>query len=87
MPCRFRRIAVPSSTGNRKIDLAMAGLYDRFDDRFYQSHVNAWAIDPGRQTRKVLYNLYRLLNLIGDGSSGQAQRVVARLAANFPENP
>jgi len=65
----------------------MAGLYDRFDDRFYQYHVNACAIDPGHQTRKVLYKLYHVLNLFGDGYAEQAWRGVARLAADVPENP
>lgn len=65
----------------------MPGLPGSFDDRFYQSHVNAWAIDPGHQTRKVLYKLSHVLNLFGDGCAEQAWRGVARLAADFPENP
>ena len=40
----------------------MTELFDGVDDRFYHSRVSAGAIDPGCQTRKVLYKLYHVLN-------------------------
>ncbi len=68
--------------GDREADLAMTELFGGFDDRFYHSYVNAWAIDRGYQTRKVLYNLYHVLNhfnLFGGGYAGQAQDMVDSL--------
>jgi len=55
-------------------------------DRFYQSNVNAWAIDPHCQTRKVLYNLYHAPshdNLFGGGYAGRARRMVGGLATEI----
>ncbi|MEM9254079.1 MAG: fructosamine kinase family protein [Pseudomonadota bacterium] len=68
--------------GDREADLAMTELFGGFGDRFYQSYVNAWDIDPGYQTRKVLYNLYHILNhfnLFGGGYDRQAIDMMNRL--------
>ncbi|GAB5450813.1 MAG: fructosamine kinase family protein [Halioglobus sp.] len=72
--------------GDREADLAMTELFGGFDERFYQSYVSAWAIDPGYSTRKVLYNLYHVLNhfnLFGGGYAGQAQRMISSLLAEI----
>ncbi len=72
--------------GDREADLAMTELFGGFDERFYQSYVSAWAIDPGYSTRKVLYNLYHVLNhfnLFGGGYAGQAQRMIGSLLAEI----
>jgi fructosamine-3-kinase len=65
--------------GDREADLAMTELFGGFDDRFYQSYRHAWAIDPGYSSRKVLYNLYHVLNhfnLFGGSYAGQALGMV-----------
>jgi fructosamine-3-kinase len=70
--------------GDREADLAMTQLFGGFGDRFYQSYVSAWAIDPGYKTRKVLYNLYHVLNhfnLFGGGYATQAETMIEALIA------
>ncbi len=64
----------------------MTELFGGFDDRFYQSYRGGWDIDPGYATRKVLYNLYHVLNhfnLFGGGYAGQAERMVDSLLAEL----
>lgn len=70
--------------GDREADLAMTELFGGFDDRFYQSYRSCWDIDPGYATRKVLYNLYHVLNhfnLFGGSYEHQAQDMIDRLNA------
>jgi fructosamine-3-kinase len=70
--------------GDREADLAMTELFGGFSDRFYQSYRYSWDIDPGYTTRKVLYNLYHVLNhfnLFGGGYESQALGMVERLLA------
>lgn len=70
--------------GDREADLAMTELFGGFDDRFYQSYRHGWDIDPGYASRKVLYNLYHVLNhfnLFGGGYAGQAEGMVDSLLA------
>jgi fructosamine-3-kinase len=70
--------------GDREADLAMTELFGGFDERFYQSYRHSWPLDPGYQTRKVLYNLYHILNhynLFGGGYAAQAQGMIDRLLA------
>jgi protein-ribulosamine 3-kinase len=72
--------------GDREADLAMTELFGGFDDRFYQSYRQSWALDPGYKTRKVLYNLYHILNhynLFGGGYAGQAQSMIDHLLAEL----
>lgn len=68
--------------GDREADLAMTELFGGFDDRFYQSYRGTWDIDPGYTTRKVLYNLYHVLNhfnLFDGGYAAQAMDMIERL--------
>ncbi|KAA1189516.1 fructosamine kinase family protein [Pseudohalioglobus sediminis] len=70
--------------GDREADLAMTELFGGFGDRFYHSYRDAWDIDPGYATRKVLYNLYHILNhfnLFGGGYERQARDMIDRLLA------
>ena len=72
--------------GDREADLAMTELFGGFDDRFYQSYRSYWDIDPGYTTRKVLYNLYHVLNhynLFGGGYARQAQGMINELLSNL----
>jgi len=70
--------------GDREADLAMTELFGGFNDRFYQSYRHAWPYDAGFSTRKVLYNLYHVLNhynLFGGGYAAQAEDMIHRLIA------
>ena len=70
--------------GDREADLAMTELFGGFDERFYHSYRQSWSLDPGYETRKVLYNLYHILNhynLFGGGYAEQAQGMIDRLLA------
>ena len=70
--------------GDREADLAMTELFGGFSDRFYHSYRHAWPWDAGYETRKVLYNLYHVLNhfnLFGGSYAVQAQDMIHRLIA------
>jgi fructosamine-3-kinase len=72
--------------GDRETDLAMTELFGGFDERFYQSYRQSWPLDPGYETRKVLYNLYHILNhynLFGGGYAAQAEGMIDRLLAEI----
>lgn len=70
--------------GDREADLAMTELFGGFPGDFYAAYRAAWPLDPGYATRKVLYNLYHVLNhfnLFGGGYGSQAERMTERLLA------
>ena len=72
--------------GDREADIAMTELFGGFDDRFYQSYRGCWDIDPGYASRKVLYNLYHVLNhfnLFGGGYARQAGDMIERLLSHL----
>jgi fructosamine-3-kinase len=68
--------------GDRETDLAMTELFGGFGQQFYAAYRDAWALDSGYPLRKVLYNLYHILNhfnLFGGGYLSQAQSMIDRL--------
>jgi fructosamine-3-kinase len=68
--------------GDREVDLAMTELFGGFGTAFYQGYQAIYPIDPGFTKRKILYNLYHILNhynLFGGGYMGQADRMMAAL--------
>ncbi len=70
--------------GDREADLAMTELFGGFGNRFYDAYREAWPLAPGYSTRKVLYNLYHILNhlnIFGGGYLGQASSMIDRLLA------
>lgn len=70
--------------GDREADIAMTELFGGFGGDFYAAYNESWELDPGYRTRKVLYNLYHILNhlnLFGTGYLGQAQGMMGRLLA------
>lgn len=72
--------------GDREADLAMTELFGGFAPAFYQAYAEAWPLDPGYRIRKVLYNLYHILNhvnLFGTGYLGQAGRMTEQLLAEL----
>ncbi len=75
--------------GDREADLAMTELFGGFDPEFYRAYQAEFPLDGGYPQRKVLYNLYHILNhfnLFGGGYGDQAHRAIdqlCRMAANF----
>ena len=70
--------------GDREADLAMTELFGGFAGNFYAAYNEAWPLDSGYGVRKVLYNLYHILNhlnLFGDGYLSQSQSMIDRLLA------
>jgi fructosamine-3-kinase len=72
--------------GDREADLAMSELFGGFPDSFYAAYREAWPLTDGFEQRKVLYNLYHVLNhlnLFGSGYLRQAERMVATLLSEI----
>jgi fructosamine-3-kinase len=72
--------------GDREADLAMTTLFGGFGERFYRAYREQWPLDPGYGIRKILYNLYHVLNhanLFGGGYAGQAEGMMDRLLAEL----
>jgi fructosamine-3-kinase len=70
--------------GDREADLAMTELFGGFPEAFYAAYREAWPLDPGYETRKIVYNLYHILNhfnLFGGGYAVQAERMIGSLLA------
>ncbi|MDH3915188.1 MAG: fructosamine kinase family protein [Chromatiales bacterium] len=70
--------------GDREADIAMTELFGGFGADFYAAYGEAWPLDSGYQVRRLLYNLYHILNhlnLFGTGYLGRAQGMVDRLLA------
>jgi len=68
--------------GDRECDLAMTELFGGFGQDFYAAYRAAWPLDAGYATRKVLYNLYHILNhanLFGGGYARQAEGMMHKL--------
>lgn len=71
--------------GDREADLAMTELFGSFGPGFYEAYRREWPLDPGYERRRVVYNLYHVLNhlnLFGGGYGGQAERMMDRLLAD-----
>lgn len=72
--------------GDREADLAMAELFGGFPESFYAAYRAAWPLDAGFETRKILYNLYHILNhynIFGASYLDQARHMIERLAAEL----
>ncbi len=68
--------------GDREADIAMTELFGGFPEAFYQAYHDAYPLDEGYQVRKILYNLYHVLNhlnLFGGGYQQQAIGMMKRL--------
>ena len=48
--------------GHREVDLAMTELFGGFEPKFYAAYDEVYPRAPGYDQRKLLYNLYHLLN-------------------------
>lgn len=72
--------------GDREADLAMTELFGGFPERFYTAYQEALPFAVGYPQRRMLYNLYHVLNhlnLFGGGYRAQAERIIAQLLAEL----
>ncbi|MGD1948484.1 MAG: fructosamine kinase family protein [Leptolyngbyaceae cyanobacterium] len=70
--------------GDREVDLAMTELFGSFPNAFYEAYESAYPLADGYPARKILYNLYHILNhfnLFGGGYAAQANRMIQQLLA------
>jgi fructosamine-3-kinase len=68
--------------GDREVDLAMTELFGGFPSEFYRGYNEIFPVDAGYERRKILYNLYHILNhfnLFGGGYASQANRMIDQL--------
>ncbi len=68
--------------GDREVDLAMTELFGGFSPAFYQGYQEVWPLESGYERRKILYNLYHILNhfnLFGGGYDAQAEIMIQQL--------
>lgn len=70
--------------GDHEADIAMTELFGGFGQDFYAAYQAEYPLDSGYKTRKVLYNLYHILNhlnLFGSGYQHQAESMMDQLLA------
>ena len=72
--------------GDRETDLAMSELFGGFPPAFYAAYREAWPLSTGYPQRRMLYNLYHVLNhcnLFGGGYRQQAEHMISALLAEI----
>ncbi len=72
--------------GDREADIAMTELFGGFSRDFYEQYNDCWPLDAGYPIRKVLYNLYHILNhfnMFGGGYESQANGMCDQLLVNL----
>ncbi len=72
--------------GDRETDLAMTELFGGFAPQFYTAYNEAYPLSDSYSTRKMLYNLYHILNhlnLFGSGYLPQAQQMIDQLLSTI----
>jgi protein-ribulosamine 3-kinase len=72
--------------GDREADLAMTELFGGFSPDFYAAYREIYPVDQGYGTRKMLYNLYHILNhlnLFGSGYLRQAENMMGSLLSEI----
>ncbi|CAG1002083.1 putative ketoamine kinase [Burkholderiales bacterium] len=70
--------------GDPECDLAMAALFGGFSQNFYAAHAAAHPPRQGWVERRVLYQLYHVLNhfeLFGGGYARDARKMIGRLCS------
>ena len=68
--------------GDRETDLAFSEYFGGFPSDFYKGYRSEWPLSDGYKQRKILYNLYHVLNhvnLFGSGYAGSAQQMIRQL--------
>ena len=64
----------------------MTELFGGFPKTFYAAYNEAYPLDPSYKIRKILYNLYHILNhlnLFGQGYLNQAEDMMMKLSAEI----
>ncbi|MCP5242449.1 MAG: fructosamine kinase family protein [Burkholderiales bacterium] len=72
--------------GDREADIAMTELFGGFSGQFYSAYRHEYPLDSGYNIRKILYNLYHILNhlnLFGGGYRHQAEQMMGCLLAEI----
>jgi fructosamine-3-kinase len=72
--------------GDREADIAMTELFGGFPVNFYSAYRHDYPLDSGYNTRKVVYNLYHVLNhlnLFGSSYCRQAEQMMGILLAEI----
>jgi len=72
--------------GDRETDIAMTELFGGFNADFYKTYNDLFALDSGYKTRKILYNLYHILNhynLFGGDYARQAEKMTEQLLSDI----
>lgn len=72
--------------GDREADIAMTELFGGFNSDFYAAYNSTWRLDSGYSVRKMLYNLYHIINhfnLFGGGYLRQAESMTQRLLSEL----
>lgn len=72
--------------GDRETDIAMTELFGGFSADFYAAYQNNYPLDCGYKVRKIIYNLYHVLNhlnLFGNSYRAQAEHMIATLLAEI----
>jgi fructosamine-3-kinase len=72
--------------GDREADIAMTELFGGFSNEFYAAYQANFPLEPDYAIRKLMYNLYHILNhlnLFGTGYLNQAENMIARLLAEL----
>lgn len=72
--------------GDRETDIAMTELFGGFPADFYSAYRCDYPLDSGYNIRKVVYNLYHVLNhlnLFGGGYYYQAEQMISSLLAEI----
>jgi protein-ribulosamine 3-kinase len=67
--------------GNREAEIAFTKLFSGFDQEFYDSYEDSFAITAGFEQRSDIYNLYPLLvhvNLFGRSYLNQVKQILKR---------
>ncbi|WP_293133787.1 fructosamine kinase family protein [Microcoleus sp. bin38.metabat.b11b12b14.051] len=68
--------------GDREVDIAMTELFGGFSAAFYRGYNEVWLLDSGYEKRKMLYNLYHILNhfnLFGGNYESQANQMINKI--------
>lgn len=72
--------------GDREVDIAMTELFGGFSADFYSAYRRDYPLDSGYNIRKIVYNLYHILNhlnLFGSSYRHQAEHMMNILLAEI----
>jgi fructosamine-3-kinase len=71
--------------GDHEVDLAITELFGGFGGGFYRGYNEVFPLDKGYQKRKIIYNLYHIINhfnLFGGGYGAQVNQMIQRIITN-----